>query len=55
LEIFVVEYSLTSGSGILQTNYHSIHQQTFSNLRQNQQCSLPKPGCLRGDNIFHFT
>jgi hypothetical protein len=26
----------------------------LSNFRQNQQCSLPQVGRLRGDNIFHF-
>jgi hypothetical protein len=35
LEVPVVEYSLTSESGTLQANYHSINQQTLSNLRQN--------------------
>jgi hypothetical protein len=30
------------------------HKQTFSNLRQNQQCSLPQVRRLRGDSIFAF-
>jgi len=34
-------------SGILQANHHSIDQQIFSNLRQNQQGSLPQVGCAR--------
>ena len=55
LEVSVVEYLLTPKLGILQANYHSINQQTISNLRQNQQCSMPQVGCLRGDNIFPFT
>ena len=29
-------------------------KQTFSNLRQDQQCSLPHVGCLNGDNSFPF-
>ena len=41
LKIFVVEYSLTLELGILQVNHYSINQQIVSNLRQNQQCSLP--------------
>jgi len=41
LEVSIVQYSLTSESGILQVDHHSINQQTLSNLRQNQQCSLP--------------
>jgi hypothetical protein len=45
-------YSLTPESGILQANHHSIDQQIFSNLRQNQQCSLPQVGCARGANTF---
>ena len=28
------------------------YQQIFSNLRQNQQCSLPRVGCARGANTF---
>jgi hypothetical protein len=55
LEVFVVKYSLTSESGILQANYYGIHQQTFSNLRQNQQCSLSQAGRLKNNNIFLFT
>ena len=29
-------------------------KQTFSNLRQEQQCRLPQVGRLRGDNIFSY-
>jgi len=29
-------------------------QQTLSNLKQNQRCSVTQVGRLRGDNIFHY-
>jgi len=54
LKIFTVEYLLTLELRILQTNHHSINQQIFNNLKQNQQCSLSKKGRLRDDNIFFF-
>jgi hypothetical protein len=55
LKVFVVEYSNdTRVKNIIGIPSKAKIQQTFSNLRQNQQYNLPQVEHLRGDSIFPF-
>lgn len=55
LKVFIGKYFLTLESGTLYKEQKKRDKkQTFSNLKQDHQCSLPQVGYIGGDNIFPF-